>query len=498
MLVFAFGFLALYEALGCPGWTTEPSPYGSTGYFSVDGFVWQVVCGTFAFWGAIMLLRDEMPVRLQSEDEEAMWRYFWRRSGMPRSEFQEVLARGEWLRVKKGERIMSHVQVYEYLHLLVEGRCSCFTALRKGCEEASSTGMCSTGDQLRNYNLLSGDIFSFALCSIFGVSLGFEKISGHHLEVYADTDCLLYRWHVQQLDHMAVRSSPALSAFWRNLILYNVSNALERRTLARRAAAGTGRMFCRDSCGREESASYMEGERVQQLDHMAVRSSPALSAFWRNLILYNVSNALERRTLARRAAAGTGRMFCRDSCGREESASYMEGERSLDFSSALDKSEQPPGFWKQLGWAFWRTLNPVPHTGLRHHAQPYSGVMARNRLLAIISAGEAQTLAAQEPPFTREDTQAAIQAAASSTPPSIMRVHTYTPHQQDQGRGQEATTKGQGQGQGQGPEPGPELITATQAAKAGIQVEGEGPWGAASGHSVLKVPNAFHNHPSVV
>mmetsp|Transcript_16780 Transcript_16780/g.36298 ORF Transcript_16780/g.36298 Transcript_16780/m.36298 type:complete len:266 (-) Transcript_16780:149-946(-) len=209
MLVFAFGFLALYEALGCPGWTTEPSPYGSTGYFSVDGFVWQVVCGTFAFWGAIMLLRDEMPVRLQSEDEEAMWRYFWRRSGMPRSEFQEVLARGEWLRVKKGERIMSHVQVYEYLHLLVEGRCSCFTALRKGCEEASSTGMCSTGDQLRNYNLLSGDIFSFALCSIFGVSLGFEKISGHHLEVYADTDCLLYRWHVQQLDHMAVRSSPA-------------------------------------------------------------------------------------------------------------------------------------------------------------------------------------------------------------------------------------------------------------------------------------------------
>ena len=36
------------------------------------------------------------------------------------------------------------------------------------------------------------------------------------------TDCLLYEWSVEEMDQMATRCSPAVSAYWRNFLLCQV------------------------------------------------------------------------------------------------------------------------------------------------------------------------------------------------------------------------------------------------------------------------------------
>ena len=38
----------------------------------------------------VLLLRDERPIKFKTEDEEQLWRFFYRRSGMGRLEMVEV------------------------------------------------------------------------------------------------------------------------------------------------------------------------------------------------------------------------------------------------------------------------------------------------------------------------------------------------------------------------------------------------------------------------
>lgn len=61
---------------------------------------------------------------LKGEDEEQLWRLFYRRSGMPRLEFSQLMARGRWLRVPAGSKLVDNLRWHEALHVLVEGRCT--------------------------------------------------------------------------------------------------------------------------------------------------------------------------------------------------------------------------------------------------------------------------------------------------------------------------------------------------------------------------------------
>mmetsp|Transcript_34790 Transcript_34790/g.77358 ORF Transcript_34790/g.77358 Transcript_34790/m.77358 type:complete len:473 (+) Transcript_34790:167-1585(+) len=325
-LVIAFALLLINAAMGFPAM----HHYASTGYISIDGIIWAVLCGGLHFIAMVKLVMDELPVKFQGENDEALWRFFLRRSGMGRLEFKEVLKRGEWVRVKKGERIVSHTEAYEYLYLLVEGRPSCYLAPRAEGQDHN------TSDTLK-LPLLSGAMFHFALCSVFGIPMGFEKISGVHIEVWSEeSNCLLYRWHIKELNHMAVHGWPALCSFWQNMVLQNVSTALERM---------------------DRHDKLMAGEAVPPF---------------------------------------------RCSTGAHEQLTYEEGGRSLDFTAPLENAERPSGFLGNLMRALWLTINPFPPPGMRHTAQPYAGVLARNRLLAMSSAGQAQALAAREASFDRD------------------------------------------------------------------------------------------------
>lgn len=59
-------------------------------------FVLSMECaGVLHLYGLLSLIWDDRPICFPSEDEEQMWRLFYRRSGMGRLEFKNALKLGK-------------------------------------------------------------------------------------------------------------------------------------------------------------------------------------------------------------------------------------------------------------------------------------------------------------------------------------------------------------------------------------------------------------------
>lgn len=74
-------------ATGYPRWG---SSFTLSGGVSVDGLIWAGACLLLHGFALGRLLLDERPIKFRSEDEEQLWRFFYRRGGMRRLEMQEV------------------------------------------------------------------------------------------------------------------------------------------------------------------------------------------------------------------------------------------------------------------------------------------------------------------------------------------------------------------------------------------------------------------------
>lgn len=66
------------------------------------------------------LLYEERSVAFDSENDEQLWRLFMRRAGMHRVDFLEVVKRGTFRRVAKGDVIYDVTRNDITLHLMVE------------------------------------------------------------------------------------------------------------------------------------------------------------------------------------------------------------------------------------------------------------------------------------------------------------------------------------------------------------------------------------------
>ncbi|PRW58379.1 hypothetical protein C2E21_2934 [Chlorella sorokiniana] len=196
-LCLAYIWLLVNASLGMPRWPAMDS----TGGISVDGITWSVLCLLFHGYSLARLVWDERPVGFRSEDEEQLWRFFYRRCGMGRLEMKQVLRYGRWVRVPAGQAIMSGTDAHLRFYVLVEG----LAALRDVYE----------GTATKPRTQFSSCCFSFQLLSIFGIYTGFERRAEHVLAATAVTDCLLYSWSVDELQTIATGLSPAVSAYWR-------------------------------------------------------------------------------------------------------------------------------------------------------------------------------------------------------------------------------------------------------------------------------------------
>jgi hypothetical protein len=87
-LTFAYGFLLISGVMGLPGWGESLW----TGRMSLDIVVWSilnivVVHGS----GVIRMYYDERHIDLDTEEQEMLWRFFYRHSGLSKAQFQALI-----------------------------------------------------------------------------------------------------------------------------------------------------------------------------------------------------------------------------------------------------------------------------------------------------------------------------------------------------------------------------------------------------------------------
>ena len=114
-LVLANAFLAINAALGMPHWGSIKS----TGLFFIDVFIWATVNTIFVHGpGLIECFHDERMISFETEEEEMLWRFFYRHTGLSKSQFKSSISPVLELKsYHKGERIPCS----EHLYLILEG-----------------------------------------------------------------------------------------------------------------------------------------------------------------------------------------------------------------------------------------------------------------------------------------------------------------------------------------------------------------------------------------
>jgi CRP-like cAMP-binding protein len=235
-LGFGFLFLILNALTGSP---RLPNVFYSTNAdgeiaISVDGLVWACFTGFFHYYFIYHLLRDERDVKLETEEHASIWRFFYRRSGMRRLEFLQVLRHAEIIDYQPGDVIADPACSVQYFHLILEG----LVELNVVYNDVPSPPM----------QLHSGDFFDLEVGNVFGVCLGFESDS---FEAQAITKCRVMRWSFEEMNRMASHCAPAVSAFWRNMLLYTMANELNRMH------PGVKQLGCLDSRGEAEDEALV-------------------------------------------------------------------------------------------------------------------------------------------------------------------------------------------------------------------------------------------------
>lgn len=260
-LLFAYVFLLVTGALGNPLW---PGVEGD-GNISLETCVFAAINVVTHSIAIARLLYDERPIRFHGEDEERLWRFLYRRGGFEPLEARQVIDRGTFRRVPGGGVVLTEEDSSDKLCILVDGKAAfCRRQIVVGHDgNGYSSADPGTGSASRAENvldsqedvqgvLLSGSIFDMRLTSIFGVYTGFEGVQTNTVKTFSATatkDCLVFDIPFENLDELASRCGPAVSSYFRNLLLCDVALQLEYRV--------DGHSVC--STGVPEDDTWREG-----------------------------------------------------------------------------------------------------------------------------------------------------------------------------------------------------------------------------------------------
>ena len=303
-LAAGFMWMVIVAATGNPQWGDGWASSSETRVLILDMLCWGVLGFVMNGIVVVLLLRDERPVHFKTKEEERTWRFFYRRSGMKRLEFEQVVRRGEFVTIKAGESIIGLHEHLQSFFLLIDGVAELEVSHESNQEPTKR-------------RIFSGTLFDLAVANVFGVRVGL--LSQTHFAATAVTDSRLLKWSFEMMEEMATKLAPCIPAFWRNMLLYQVSQQL----------------FLADSA----LAAALQPDELQ----VCARFVPSESA----------TGAAERD--------GWSLGTC----------------RSLDFDAPLTDAEQgKKSFFQWL----WQSMHPFPYPGLRHNGLGTSGIAARTRL----------------------------------------------------------------------------------------------------------------------
>ena len=200
----AYIFLFLNSILGAPLWPTLEIP----DKIQLDGILWATLNLYVHCTTVVRLLRDERPVQL-TEDEEALWRMFFRIGGLSQRMFKTTVARHcVVVTHDKDEKL----DVSRYFYILY-----------KGCVKLTVTDDYN-GNIVSARKAQSGQLFDFRALGLLDHNPNLAK---HRLEaVVTVSRVTLFRFPRESMPTIA--NHPRTRLMWKELLMENFLRIVQR------------------------------------------------------------------------------------------------------------------------------------------------------------------------------------------------------------------------------------------------------------------------------
>lgn len=188
----------------------------------------------------IRLVLDEVPRRMDNEEEQELFNFFQARCGCTHVEFQEIYKNGRFLHLPK-DSIVPNCRCR--LYLVLEGQVKC---------QCKFHGVSTVPFMKR-----SGEFFDIRMFNLFTIPIGFDNTD---FEAVTTMDTKLFFFDFQGI--MAMRQVPLLSKFWEFTVLRSLAAAGVRHHLKK-----TDTLY--DSLLIPEENVWLEGEKSRDFSSHA-------------------------------------------------------------------------------------------------------------------------------------------------------------------------------------------------------------------------------------
>jgi len=202
-LTSAYVFLFLNSALGGPLWPL----LSLEGKVQLDGMIWALLNLYVHISTVARLFNDEVQVKL-SQDEEALWRMFYRTGGLSEKMFQKLVAK--------------HCTVVTYGKNESIDTDKYFFIMYKGTVKLTVTD--DNGAIVSSRRAQSGQIFDFRA---LGLLVDHQSLARHRLEaVVAVSNVTVFRFPKEQMPTIA--SHPSTRVLWKEILMENLLRIVQR------------------------------------------------------------------------------------------------------------------------------------------------------------------------------------------------------------------------------------------------------------------------------
>eukprot|EP00656_Telonema_subtile_P009604 TRINITY_DN14522_c0_g1_i1.p1 TRINITY_DN14522_c0_g1~~TRINITY_DN14522_c0_g1_i1.p1 ORF type:complete len:364 (+),score=71.62 TRINITY_DN14522_c0_g1_i1:119-1210(+) len=229
------------------------------GLWIIDGFFWATAIGLFHWYASISMVREELrtPAAFPDPDDEALFCFLHRRTGIERSDCSRLLHIGSWIKHPLHALVCDTEEARNYVHLLVDG------SVDVQWHDEEVNGQSASGELM----LGSGECFDLRTLNLCGVFIGFPNVFFH---ATATRPTLVFRIRLLALSEL-LQDHPQLLGFLRTFTLNQLAirfqcskNNVPERTLP----------F--DSFGDVEEEEWHEGARSRDFSGLSETEARSL------------------------------------------------------------------------------------------------------------------------------------------------------------------------------------------------------------------------------
>ena len=242
----------------------------ASGELALDSLLWALVTGLLHWRAAASLLREELrPAAFASPDDQALFNYLHRRTGLMASDFRRLRAIGRWASYERGETICETETARQQLYIVVEGRARLEYRYESSGAAGGGAAAAAAGDGggdqaggegITRTEVGSGECFDLRLLNISGVFIGFPN---EFFRADALAQCTLFVLPLGALSELT-REQRHLLPFLRAYALSQLARLAQRAPLSL------------DAFGKAEEAGRSAGARSRDFAPLRPREQASM------------------------------------------------------------------------------------------------------------------------------------------------------------------------------------------------------------------------------